>query len=234
MAGGLVFTAGGSERVDCGSAAALDDLGTWSVIVWAYPTGTSHAANRQMLLKSASGSRFFALSSTGAGRFVIFSDHSTTAGQGLSATSTYSANVWQVFAGTMDTPGGGGNPRLYYSSSPTTALAEVSYATQTKPVGTITTDASGVLLLGNATAFNRGFPGTIGMVALFNAILTLADLEAIRISPRFAWTFSSCLGFWKLGMDGTGTQLDLTGNGNDGTVTGATAASDGYPTMWNH
>lgn len=232
MAGGLVFTGGGSERVDCGSAAMLDDLATFSMIAWAYPTGTSHAANRQMVFKGSSSSRFLALSSAGAGSFVIFSSYSTTSGTARSSNSTYSANAWQVFAGTMDAPGGG-TPHLYYSSGPTSALAEPSYAAgPTSPVGTIGSDASDNLLLGNANTFNRGFPGILGIAAIFNAVLSLANLEAIRQSPRFALTFSSCLGLWKLGEDGTGTQHDLTGNGNNGTVTGATAATDGYPTNW--
>jgi hypothetical protein len=122
-----------------------------------------------------------------------------------------------------------GSPHIYRGNL-TTAMAEPTYSSQIDGTGAIVSDAARELVIGNRHATNtNAYQGQLAVVALYDSALTLAECEKWRLRPSRNIK-AGCLGFWILGNNGsTGTQTDLTGNGNDGTVTGATAAATQIP-----
>jgi hypothetical protein len=79
------------------------------------------------------------------------------------------------------------------------------------------------MILFNRAAADLSFVGRGAILALFNRVLLLPEIQAWQYRPR---NLSGCVGFWRLGSNGTATQPDFSGNGNSGTVTGATVAED--------
>jgi hypothetical protein len=100
--------------------------------------------------------------------------------------------------------------------------------------GAEATEATGNLMVGNNTTPDNPPDCKIHAAMVFNRALSLGEVEAQRTKPHVL-SDGSCKLFTIYGQAGTGSQLDLSGNGNNGTVTGA-AQIDG-PTQilspWN-
>ena len=112
-------------------------------------------------------------------------------------------------------------PHIYHAQLGS-LLTEPSYAQQDTPTGTLDTDASASLLVGFRDSTRR-FIGDVSRVAVWAEAFSLADCQMNY------WRFLANVNmrlFCELGYGhGTGTQLDWSGNGNDGTVTGAALAN---------
>lgn len=70
---------------------------------------------------------------------------------------------------------------------------------------------------------NLALQGDIAFTAAFNRVLTLREMQDWQADPRRE---SGAYLFFELGASGVGTQPDLTGHSNDGTVVGATLSLD--------
>ena len=209
--GALNFNATTAE-VDFGSAASLDDLGpsTWMFI---YRPTTVDTTFRYLWRKFISGS----------GTNINHHDSDLEFSRGYSTTNmvtfstgdVISANNWYV---TFFVDGGAAvAPRIYHAQLGT-ALAEVSYGTQTTPVGALTTDAAASALVGFRNSTNR-FIGDIAVVAVWEEVLSLDQCKQ-QYWRAFPTANSRLL--THLGFNGTGTQPDWSGNLNTGAVTAAT------------
>ena len=218
----LTFSDGGAHRVNCGSASDLDDLTVVTIAAWIFPTATTQ--NRRISNKGGNTGFFnFSISSTGTAALSTFIDYTTTDASAVSGDSVLSTNAWQFVAVTYD---GANAPKIYHGTL-TTALAEVSYASQTAPSGSRVTDNTNDFVIANASqaSFNRGFPGRIAWLGLWNRALSLGELREQQFHPHVT---SGNLIFMHLGFNGTGTQADWSGLGHNGTVTLATQ-SDHVP-----
>lgn len=135
-----------------------------------------------------------------------------------------SANAWRCVAATMDTSVTSSCIHIY-TGSLTANMVERAYGTSDNGSGTSTNDDSAKkLFLGNIAADTQAFVGDIGPIALFNRILSLGEIQSWQFRPRL---LAGCVGFWRLGRNGTSVQPDLSGNGNAGTVeTGITRVAD--------
>ena len=69
---------------------------------------------------------------------------------------------------------------------------------------------------------SKAFPGSIALFGLLNRVASQQEIVSLQFNPRVV---SGTKVFMPLGWNGTGTQPDLSGNGNSGTVTGATVAA---------
>jgi hypothetical protein len=89
------------------------------------------------------------------------------------------------------------------------------------------------LIFGAAHNTNSGwdsyFNGNLDEMALWNVPLTAQEISALYSSGDYA-SSANLKGYWKFD-EGSGTSLtDLSGNGNDGTINGATWSTDIPPT----
>ena len=222
MSGALAFGAATSDRVDCGSAADIDNLTTVALLLWVYPTTLT--LGRQLIAKqSATGWNIRLNDATGNIRFFWFRT-GTNLNFATNDTPLATLSVWyKVFVTCV--PGTGTH---IYSAPLNSALTERTYGTSAPGGAPTTADAAETLTLGNRTTGTptEALQGRIGPCALFKIVPTLAQAEEWFRRPKNQIAGTAALRFWRLGKDGADA-IEYTGAGN-GTVTGATQ-SDGVP-----
>lgn len=232
----LVFGNSG-DLVDHGSAAGLDDLPSSAFSCWAWVYRTADGSNQHIISKDNAFPSGWSLTANavsgtnGELRFVVFRTDSTGTNwaDAISASGLIALNTWTFVAGTYD-PATSPQMRLYIGTL-STPVAEVgSYFRQQDGVGSYLSDAAHNLYVGNLQrATTLPFLGRIQRGGLAAQVYTREQLQVAQYgtisqavalgSPRLAWNY-----------DATGTQRDESGNGNSGTITGATLA-DG-PGLW--
>jgi len=215
----LDFSGAGSDRVDCGSDASLDDFSAHSVVAWIYiPTlGFGLVAAKD----TAAGGfeKEWTIRATGQiNAFMQMTTTSMAARSDNSAGNIITANNWWFVGYTASS---GFVPKLYLGNL-TTTVSEVTYITQTTGVGTPVSDAAASFVIGNNIDVAGKLPGIVACLTYVDRELSVGELRILQY--RFTKLYSGQQGIWQLGFDGTGTQADLSGNGNNGTVTGATVA----------
>lgn len=221
----LVFGGATSHRVDVGSAASLDALNPYTVLAWIYPT--AGAGTRRIWTKGATTN--IRSLNTDNNSYTISIGRATTNSSALATVanmSTWALNKWCFVGGTCNTTTATDN-RIWHGDLTTLAAEAAAYSSQTLGSGAVGSDAAVNGIIGNRDANDQSMFGRIGVIAVFNRALTLAEVQSWQQRPRI---LSGCVGLWWLGQNGTGAQADHSGNGNTGTVTGATLG-DMFP-LW--
>lgn len=223
----LTFGALTTDNVSHGSGTSIDNLNTKTVLMWVYPTTLT--AGRLLYVKSgdADGFNRFVLSVAGTEDELrlIMTDSGT---QYRTNNANLTVNNWW-FVGFTYTDSGTGRVKIYSGSatSPATAL---TFSLATDGTGSYLSDAAQNLTIGNGDSAGGGgttpWQGQIGWVGVWNRVLTLAEIQDQQFNPHIT---SGNVLFVHEGFNGTGTQYDLSGNGNNGTVTGATGSTNGPP-----
>jgi Concanavalin A-like lectin/glucanases superfamily len=218
------LTLGGatSDRVQVPAASSINTLSTWTWKGWYYPTAIT--SGRHLFSKSDSSSPFGGRSARILTGGFIRADvvRATTSSQYITNSLALTANKWWYIAITYDESGAAGEVFNIYVGDLTTLATEATYSTVTNGSGATTSDALGDLRIGNASSQVQAWPGPIGPCAHSNRVESLAEIQAHQFEFRPS---AGCVGLWNLGDNGTGTQPDFSGNGNSGTVTGATLSA---------
>jgi hypothetical protein len=223
----LNFTATG-DRVACGSATMLDNQDSYTGLAWVYRNAAA-ASGRKVFSKGDNPIHNFQLTGT-SGDMQFNRFRATTNAQATTNTTPVALNTWVFLAWSFDTGASAGNVAKVYHGTLTSIAAEASYSVNSDGSGTPNDDAAADLAIGNRStgaSFDQPFPGRIAFFAIYDRVLTLAELRAMQFRP-FCHS-PDCKLFVQLGWGGAGTQADLSGNGNNCTVTGATKA-DHMPT----
>jgi hypothetical protein len=110
-----------------------------------------------------------------------------------------------------------------YWGNLTTTVAAKSTGTQTNGSGSVTSDAARLFMIGNRDEATPDAPlqGRIGIAMVVNRAMSAAEIAAWQFRPRVV---AGTVGYWVL--TGSGTQPDLSGNGNNGTITGGSQADN--------
>ena len=216
------FATATTDRVNCGSAAALDALQQVTTLSWIYPT--SFVAGAFVAGKRTSGNAGWGCRMDDTlGN--LYMNKPTSAGvTAVTNDAPLRVNASNFVATSGSNAISTNNCRIYTGNLSTLAV-ERSYGTQgSLAAGTAFNDAAEAYIIGNRhPAATTSFPGAIGIHALFNRVLTLGEIQSWQFDPRI---MVGCVGLWL--MDESGTITDYSGNGNTGTVTGATQ-SDSPP-----
>lgn len=222
----LTFTASSNDRVGCGSAASLDDLSSMTILAVVMPTSLVTNCGIVGKRNLASGTGWgFQLTGTGGNLRFTSGGGSGSEVYDTNDTPLSGTGQWYRVALTRNKAGTSGARVAMRTGGLTGALTARTLGTTIDPT-TYGSDAAQNLAIGNrfddASAVTA-WPGSIAFVAIFPSILTLAQME-IQFRRLYA-PIVSAAGLWHLGLQhGTSAQMDLSGNGNHGTVTGATAA----------
>jgi len=221
----LTFGAATSDRVNHGSAASLDNLAALTAMAWVYPTTLT--SSRTIISKYRGSSSIgwrLALSGTGGDISLEWFRTGTDMNYITSDTPLAITNAWYFVAMTADSTVG-----HIYTGTLTTPVVESSYGASTAGSGSPDADGARSLFVGNvdATSPTLAFQGRIAWAAVWNRVLTREEIQAQQFKP-FCKSSDGCVLFTHLGWAGTGTQPDLSGSSNNGTVTGATV-SDHVP-----
>jgi len=200
----------------------LDNVAQGTRLAWYFPTDllTTAVIYRKGDFPDGWSSMGTSKSS---GHLVNSIRRNTTNSQAESSSVVSVINQWNCMGCIWDINGVDADQKLYWGDLDT-QLAEVAgYTVQVAGSGAIDSEATYDLLIGQNS--NNGtwgpFHGRIGIVAEFDRVLALWELQQWQYSPQ-ALAGIQHLAF--LGIGGTGPQPDWSGNGNTGTVTGAAQA----------
>lgn len=222
----LTFDAS-SEQVDFGSDSSLDNHAAFTFWAWVKPvvsTGLSAYMNK-WTEGTETGKTFYR---------VEYTDSDVTAlGVLVSRASVPSEaqsvdvltiDAWNFVAGTFDTSA---EIQLWVGDL-TTPVAEVTYDFQSAGSGAVDADASYNLLVGpDQWGGGVGCLSDIACCGYHSANIGQSGLQRIQYDPLVGavGVGSVALLSW-LGENGTTSCLDRSGNGNTGTITGATVAAN--------
>ena len=221
----LSFTGGDTDNVNFGSGSSIDNLTAWTIILWLYFNATG-TPSRVVAQKGSfgGGNRNPDFYFDFAAATLSFNVDRATVDTSTVSSTTVPTGAWTCVAATYDGTDGG---RIFQGSL-TALLTENSYTVNTVGSGAIADNSAANLFVGgDGSGSNNSFNGNVDSVAVFNRRMALAELQSHQFNPRVE---NGCVLFTRLGFNGTGTQPDWSGNGNSGTVTGATAA-DPAPLM---
>lgn len=216
----LRFGAASTDRLTITAAASINDLNPYTWIMWVRPrafTDLGRLVDKNPKLLRMNG---------------------TTEGSGLirnevpRATTTmvyqyyypWSLSLWEWhwIAATYDSAGSAGQIGTVYHGNIHNdfiwGLAD-PVGGQVDGSGTTNVDNAANLCLGNRNAGDRGCSIDVAFFSMWNRKLNPAELLQQFRNPQLD---NGCVVFMQVGEYGTGTQFDLSGNANNGAVTGAT------------
>lgn len=216
----LNFTDASSDNISIAAAASHNSLTTWTAWCWVYPTSATTNNRFWQKQNNAGGARWAVRrNGTTAGRVEVDIFRSTTFSH--QETDDFTLNAWQFMVATYDEAAGQG-ARLYRGTL-TSSVIECTYVGTAANGSGNTGTVDGAFTLGNRSANDRGLGGRMAHFGFVNRVLTLAELQALQFKPRVV---SGTAIYIPVGYRGTSTQVDWSGNGNSGTVTGTTVAAN--------
>lgn len=223
-----------SDVVNHGRNAAVDNLATPTICIWHRATGVGQGGDRPIFTKSGGGGGFVTmLRLADARQLRCYQIRATTNAQANSNDLAALVGRWSFSCFSFDASI---VPHIYFGGT-NRSVREVSYATQTTGVGALTDDSTQSLAAGNYGngAFNnQANGGDIAFVSLFNRLLSLAEMEWLRLRSLM-WLnhcapppiMPGCVFLCHEGREGVSTtQRDWSGQGLNGTVTGAIQGAD--------
>lgn len=219
----LSLSDGATDLINHGTATALDNMAQATVMMWIFLDNVNNAI-RGFAGKTNSGTLTtgwgISRNNTDGTRIDLRVNRATTDQTASSSTGVLQASQWQLVAVTWDITNGG--PKIYWGDLDTVVVDVTNSAADGS--GTQDDDSTFDLVIGNIlTGGARAIPGDIAWAAVYNRDLSLEEIRFHQYRQRFL--SSNCLIFSHYGYNGTGTQTDWSGNGNGGSVTGATQAN---------
>tara|TARA_R110000868_G_C10931596_1_gene766412 strand:+ start:1136 stop:1855 length:720 start_codon:yes stop_codon:yes gene_type:complete len=227
----LDFTSSGS-RVNHGTGATINNLPSAPMTGWVWLYRTANGTNQHVITKDDNGNFQqgwgFVVSNDGAegqvSAFFLTSSGESNArsGSGTSfGTGRVDLNTWTFVSFVLD-KGSTPNVKLYMGTQSATVAEVTAYAIQTSTATAYGDDSAYSLYVGNLQRASAVYPfkGSLARGGLINRALTVGELRTLQFaSARQANVADTKLLF---NYDGTtGTQPDLSGNSNSGTVTTA-------------
>lgn len=168
------------DLVNCQSPTAFEDLGDWTMAVWVYADSFPGEGILLDMGDSAGDccpGPIFSINSTSGDIFCRGQQYDGADNPQSTSSTTIATGAWYFLACIFD---GSTAPNIY-TGTLTSALAEVSYASESNGAGSAVSYAGNTLSLGERV-FHAGAPldGKIAMVYWWSNQVTAAELEQIR------------------------------------------------------
>jgi prepilin-type N-terminal cleavage/methylation domain-containing protein len=167
--GSLVFD-GIDDKISCGTG-SLNNLSAFSGLMWIYKTGVGFGGDRLLTKRSST-------QDSGWWDFLTLSNHAISFNADFLTTditressTTFALNTWNMVAFTWDGTSSASNIKLYINAN------ETSYSTSTNGVDGRVTETTNNLVVGNADWANRPFRGRVGVVQVYNRVLTPVEIQ---------------------------------------------------------
>jgi len=167
----------------------------------------------------------FANTGTNQWHFIIERVDGITDHSALTTDNAVPFNVWTLVAGSF--VAGDGGPRIWLGDLDT-PMAEASYTTRANAAGGTSDDNITNVEIGE-NAGNGHFDGDIAHLSIWEGVLSLDELNMLRIfpyAPMHKFSGKTLKAYWPLWESAAATALDHTGNGWNGTVTGTAVAEE--------
>ena len=224
----MALTFVNNSEVSIAADTSIDNLDPYTIMAWCYPTAFS--VGDRIASKHGSINRIFRI--TSGGGLMLERMRATSNLTYESDGAVLTANTWNFVASRLDTASGGNQGALFIGDRSTLAV-EPTYGTANDGSGAIDSDASTALTVGNVGAGSPNFQGSIAFFAVYAEALSDAQIHVMQFRPMVT---STCRVYMHLGINGTGTQYDWSGNANNGTVAGSptVGAHVPLPIMFPH
>ncbi|MDD5144693.1 MAG: LamG domain-containing protein [Candidatus Pacebacteria bacterium] len=199
---------GSNDYINAGSNTSLDDLSSFTYSLWIKPSSWTPSGYKRLISKGAQQPY---------NDLIVRTDQSgklhyerTYSGEDLFylTTNQVSLNTWSHVALTVAS----GTAHIYING------AEASYDNATNGTGVITSDAASDFLIGDRVLGDSRFYGSIDDVRAYNRELSADEV-------RYLYNHRGPVGWWKFDSFTASTTPDSSGNGNNGTVYGATSTA---------
>lgn len=221
----LHFADSSTDRVECGNSSELNDIAAGTIIVWHLPDGQGNDEGWAAKISGGDGWDWSAPADTDAMRFILRRIGGNINVNSTNSTQVIATGVWNYNAVAWDINGADADQKLFYGRLNVAVTEADNYTFQSVGSGAVYSDAASNFTIANIPGGGgASFDGKIALLAVWDKQLTLAQIEAQRHMLDKAIESANCVGFWNLGLYGTGVQPDWSGNGNNGTVTGATVS----------
>jgi hypothetical protein len=220
----LRFDGANTHKVDVGSGASIDDLAAGTILAWFRLDAFPPANTSMIYTKESSGLGIgWQIQTDSIVRlFITRGAGASEIGVRVASPTGIAGAAWGFMATTWDGALTDTDQHFYSGDLSTIAVEAGSYNVQLVGAGALDSVAAASGVVGNRAANSRQFDGLIGWIGIWNRQLSLGEVRAQQFRPHKT---SGCVLFVHLGYAGTGTQPDWSGNGNNGTVTGATVAN---------
>lgn len=219
---GILFDAD-NDRVTIADSVSIQDTPALTRILWVYPKilGNGKYICRKTA-NSGENTELIQIASNNWGGAWGNGYWGSTGGPLQTDKWTILADSWQVSS----------QPLGYTGIYPNKAV-QVSYAYRATPTASAD-DASNDLIIGNNLAnLTKYFDGIIAWACFYKAKLTLDQINLQAYNPGVN-CYSNCILRMFLGSNGLNTQVDYSGYGNTGTVTGS-SVDDNMPVVpWRY
>lgn len=216
----MALTFGGATSNHVDITAYTSSPTAFTAIMWHFPTTQTGLRRLWSKINAGETSTIDVQWRFGDANDIEFEVPRATASAVLITNTGFATNTWHCHAFTYDESDGN---RIFYGTL-TTAMAEAGYASRSAGSGATNTHDDN-LRIGN---FAGGASSTVsyqGRIAFFQFMeerLTLGQIQALQHKSRVVANTKILM---HLGFNGTGTQPDWSGNGNSGSVNGATVGS---------
>lgn len=230
---------GVDDYVDHGAGASFDVSSDLTFAAWFNPTIADGTGRRLFNKRKTGGTEYWDVviaDYDGArtlelGRGRATAEQYSGAGNAFPALSEWYLGIFVFTAGTY--------PRTYIGRlSTSTPPAEVTYGYSDAGSGSVGIPSGTALWVGRRPSI-ASYAGAIARVGIWNHAFDSTEIADLWTQTAAEWAaIADCL--LACAYSGTGTQSDLSGNGNDGTVNGATDSADptfpsaggGKPTLY--
>lgn len=215
---------GSTEKINHGSGASLDNLDVGSCIVWFFKTTTDMAARIfQKGLFSPVGFHILTLNESAVGDISFARQFNGTDMNRTCDGGMFRLHEWTCVGARWNCSQLDANEIRFFLGTLSKPLTEVTYPDDGTDGTGSTEDNSGVdLYFANKVNDVTPLDGRMAKPRLWNRILSLDELRRQQVRRPGETTGPGCV--LDCEYEGLGTQFDRSGNGNDGTVTAATAA----------
>lgn len=215
VSGARLFNDAGTEYLERGDAVVSNY--PFTISAWVY---TDEAALTQSVVAvtdkdAPAKGHFFRLSSSGNANYGV----QDFGFNGVSATTNYSANTWHHICA-VGTSVTSRSAFIDGGSKGTTTVSKAPSSLDTTSIGR---------LIINGSDTNERFSGRLAVSAIHSVVLTDNEVSELALGtwPEYIQAGSIALFVPIFGVDSP--ELDLSGNGNDMTVTGSPSKADGPP-----
>ena len=210
-----------NQKVDCGSAAVLDNLDPFTAMMWLYPTSSATLAHLYSKAPAGGGGVLVLRRNSSPANDLLFvrTRATTTTFYETNDAPLTTSNKWYFVAVSFASAS---TPVVHiYVGDLSTLAVESTYGTSIDGSGALETDAANNLRIGSSGTSNINWRGRIALYHLVGSELSLGQIKEQQFRPHVV---ANSKLFMHLGYNGTGTQPDWSGNFNSGAVTGATVA----------
>jgi len=165
------------DYINSGTGSNLNTIPKFTLVAWVYATGDGGNNRGRIFDKEFAGTSpgGWQIAFDASGLHHLSFTVAATSSMTFISSTALSLNAWHLVVVTWDGSLTASNSHLYQDNT------EVSYGTQTNGSGSVESDANNPLAIGNVDDFSsdRTWAGYISQAAIFNRVLTTAELTDI-------------------------------------------------------